>query len=282
MLKPTAAIEYVFVSEQFRGQGIGTHLVEAAASVARQKEKPALKARTIVQDPFGGIYARMLEKAGFMPTDTASLVRFSDNPKTRQAWAEFMETRGRRICKKLEERGYRTISFAEADAELMQRFGEAVKTSFPFHLDPFLFLNNRDQRPVREFSFLTLKGEQPAAYSIVTTVDGKPMSFQQLSAAFQYQGSGAFLLPIAAFVEKWFNTAHPYTLVSAMIYDNNHSMARLIQGFLQPLPVNINTQRFYVLPLQEPQEGHCEHCGHHASCPHTHGPEHSVLRTCRE
>lgn len=67
MLKRGATIEYVFVDEQFRGQGVGTQLVQAAASLAKEQEMPVIKARAIIQDPFGGIFSRLLEKGGSRP-----------------------------------------------------------------------------------------------------------------------------------------------------------------------------------------------------------------------
>jgi len=261
MLKRGATIEYVFVDEQFRGQGVGTQLVQAAASLAKEQEMPVIKARAIIQDPFGGIFSRLLEKVGFQAYDTASLLRFSDNPQTRQAWAEFMERRGSRICTKLQERGFRTVSCAEADAALMERFAREVETSFPAHLNPYQFLDSREHRVVRDFSFIALKGDEPAAYSLLTTVDDRTLTFQQLSASFKYQGSGAFLLPIVAFVEKALHSTHPYKLLSTMVYDRNRSMTSLLQGFLQPFAVNINTQYFYFLPLQEEARCACGACG---------------------
>jgi len=113
---------------------------------------------------------------GFQAHDTASIFRFRNTYQARQAWAEFMERKGRRICKRLEERGFRTISFAEADAELMERFAQAVKTRFPANLNPYSFLDSHDHKVVRDFSFLALKGDEPAAYILLTTIDGKTLS----------------------------------------------------------------------------------------------------------
>lgn len=257
-LKKWAAIEYIFVDEEFRGQGVGTQLVQTAASLAQERGKPVIKAPAIIQEPCGRIFAHLLEKVGFQAHDTASIFRFRNTYQARQAWAEFMERKGRRICKRLEERGFRTISFAEADAELMERFAQAVKTRFPANLNPYSFLDSHDHKVVRDFSFLALKGDDPAAYILLTTIDGKTLSAQQLSVSFQYQRSEAFLLPIAALAEKAFHSPHGYRLLSAMVYNSNSRMISLYQGFLQPLAVNVNTQYFYVLPLQE---GDCSTCG---------------------
>ena len=101
-----------------------------------------------------------------------------------------------------------------------------------------------------------LKGDEPALYTL-DHIDAKPFA-QQLSVSFQYQRSGAFLLPIAALAEKAFHSPHGYRLLSAMVYNSNSRMISLYQGFLQPLAVNVNTQYFYVLPLQE---GDCSTCG---------------------
>ena len=65
-LKKWATIEYIFVDEEFRGQGVGTQLVQTAASLAQERGKPVIKAqissRALRQD-----LCHLLEKVGLGP-----------------------------------------------------------------------------------------------------------------------------------------------------------------------------------------------------------------------
>lgn len=97
-----------------------------------------------------------------------------------------MRRRGSRICKRLRDDGYWVVSFAEAGGDVLQRFQEDWKLHFPTHLDPNTFLNNREHRAVPDYSFIALKGQEPAAYSLVTTIDDSTLSFQHLAASFKY------------------------------------------------------------------------------------------------
>lgn len=241
-----ASLEYVFVEERFRGQGIGSALLKAAVSLVRQRNLGRLKARAVLQNPWGDVYAHILEKTGFQAYDTASIFRFAMDTAAQKRWEAFMQQRGSRICQALRGRGFRTVSFAEAGEDVLQGFLKDTKGRFPAHLDPLTFLNNHEHKCVHDHSFLALKGDEPAAYSIVTTVDGKTLTFQQLSAAFKYQGSGAFLLPVAALVDKLFS-AGQFKQMSAMIYDSNEQMNRLVEALVKPLATSVKKQVFYTL-----------------------------------
>ena len=243
-----ANIEYLFVQDQFRRQGVGAALVAGAAAMAQHKEASVLRARALMGDSFGAAFARILEQAGFEVCDRANLIRVPLDARSKETWEEFMRRRGSRICKRLRDDGYWVVSFAEAGGDVLQRFQEDRKLHFPTHLDPNTFLNNREHRAVLDYSFIALKGQEPAAYSLVTTIDDSTLSFQHLAASFKYQGLGAFLLPIVAFAEK--ATAEGrFKVFSAMIYERNERMNRLVEKFLRPFATAVTEQRFYLLHL---------------------------------
>lgn len=261
-------IDYVFVPEEYRGRGYGTKLVAAATTLAKEREAVGVRARAVMVDPSGEVFAQILERNGFEVYDRARLVSFADDDRTRTAWQEFVQDRAGRICAKLKDRGYWTVSFADASPEVLQHFQEDVKQHFPPHLNPNIFLNNREHRLAADHSFIALKGDECAAYTLVTTIDGKTLSFQQLSASRKHQRSGAFLLPVVATVETAF-AKRQYKLMSAMVYDSNENMNRLVDGFIAPLATSIKTQRFYRLLFQEHlprQECHGEGCQNESCC----------------
>jgi GNAT superfamily N-acetyltransferase len=237
-------INYIFVEENFRSQGIGTRLLEAALSSAKDKAIDLLEASTVLQNPFGEITDHMLKKAGFEIYDTATVIRYANDAKCRGGWDLFMNERGSRICNGLAKRGFVTLSFAEATGSVFERLKEAMIDDFPNNLNPFNFFSDEEQRVVRDYSFITLKNDEPAAFVTVTTLDDKTLVFQQLSAAFKHQGNGAFLLPFAAFMER-FLAGNTYSKAAAIVYDRNDKMQKLVNSFIGPLAESIKTQNLY-------------------------------------
>lgn len=245
-LRPS--ITYFFVQEQMRGRGIGTKLLEEALACARSKSVDRLGSRIVMQNEFGGILDRMLKKAGFEAYTTATIIRYANDDKCKAGWIEFMNERGSRICKGLEKRGYRTLSFDEAPDEVFERLKGAMLHDFPRNLDPYHFIAHREHRVAMDYSFITLKDDMPAAFATVTTLDEKTLVFQQLSTACKYQGSGVFLLPFAAFMQRFLQEA-AYSKASAVVYDSNDKMKKLVEHFLGSMAESMKTQYEYVCML---------------------------------
>ena len=237
-------LTYLFVEEQFRGQGIGTQLLNTVLLYAKNKKLTGIQANVILQNEYGETVDHMLKKFGFEVLNTATIIRYSNDAKCKKEWDLFMEKRGKRICNALEERGFKTLSFAETPTKVFNTLRAAIGSKFPSNLDPFRFFENINDRLVAEYSFVTLKEDEPVAFVTVTTVDDKTLVFQQLSTTFKNQGNGAFLLPFAAFMEK-FLAGDVYSKVSATVYDGNDRMKRLVHSFIGPLAESIKTQNVY-------------------------------------
>lgn len=245
----SASVEYIFVAESFRDQAIATQLLKAATALVLSKDLDMIVARVIPENPFGDILEHLLLKTGFEQYSTATISRF-DNVTSIPAWNKFMEQRGNRICTGLINKGYETISFAEANEEVLEKLKKAMIDSFPVNLNPFRLMAQREPKFVHDHSFITLKDGEPAAFAAVTTIDGKTLFFQQLAAGYKYQGRGAFLLPLASFVAKC-SAEQRYHLASTLVYNGNDRMKILIDRFLQPLATSAKIQNSYRKKLGE-------------------------------
>lgn len=245
-LRPS--ITYIFVQEHMRGRGIGTKLLEAALACASSKSVDRLESSIVMQNEFGGVLDHMLKKSGFEAYTTATIIRYANDDKCKAGWTEFMNERGSRICEGLARRGYRTLSFEEAPDEVFSKLKGAMLHDFPKNLDPFYFISHRELRFVMDHSFITLKDDIPAAFAAVTTLDEKTLVLQQLSTAFKYQGIGAFLLPFAAFMQSFLQKA-AYSKASAVVYDSNDKMKKLVGHFLGGMAESMKTQYEYVRML---------------------------------
>ena len=237
-------LTYLFVKEEFRGQGIGMGLIDAVLLYAKNKKLAGIQAQVVLQNEYGEIIDHILRKKGFEVYNTATIIRYSNDDACKKEWDIFMEKRGKRICNTLEERGFKTLNFAEAPTNVFNTLRTAIGSRFPSNLDPFRYIDNMSDRLVAEYSFVTLKEDEPVAFATVTTVDYRTLVFQQLSTNFRHQSNGAFLLPFAAFMGR-FLTSDVYSKVSATVYDGNSRMKRLVHSFIGPLAESIKTQNVY-------------------------------------
>lgn len=241
---PQPLLTYVFVEEKYRRQSIGTQLIKVAMIHARGMSKEVIKACVISQIEYGYVTDHMLSKIGFEILDTATIIRYANDTSCSRGWTEFMEKRGKRVCQALIERGFKTLPFSEASSEIFDRLKASIGREFQSNLDPFSFINNQYDRLVPEYSFVTLKNGEPVAFATVTTVDDKTLVFQQLSTALNHRGSGAFLLPFVAFMER-FLQGDAYSKVAASISDSNDRMQKVVHSFIGSLAESMKTQNNY-------------------------------------
>ena len=237
-------LTYVFVEETFREQGLGTQLVKAALTHAGGKNAAEVETRVILQNEYGDVSDHMLRNTGFEVMDTSTIIRYANDEKCSRTWAAFMKEKGDRICSALLGHGFKTLPFSEASSETFDRLKAGIGREFPANLNPFSYISNQDDRLVPEYSFITLKNDDPVAFVTVTTVDDKTLVFQQLSTAFRYQGKGAFLLPFVGFMER-FMTGDSYSKASGVVFERNDRMQRLVQSFIGPLAESMKTQNAY-------------------------------------
>lgn len=245
---PTPRLTYVFVEERFREQGIGTQLIKVALTQARDKGVAELETCVIMQNEYGKVTDHILKKLCFEMTETATISRGANDERCSRIWAQFMEQKGKRICSTLEGRGYKTLPFSEVSTETLDRLKISIGREFVSGLDPFTYFFNPNDRLEPEYSFLTVKNDNPVAFVTLTTMDDKTLVFQQLSTGLRHQGNGSFLLPFAAFMKR-FLAGGTYSKVTSVISDKNDKAQRLVQSFFGPLVESIKTQNVYKCKL---------------------------------
>lgn len=244
---PWPVLTYLFVEKQFREKGIGIQLIKAALTLAKERGAAEITACVITENEYGKVVDNMMQKTGFEVADTSTIIRYANDERCRRTWDLFMEKRGGRICNTLVRRGFKTVPFCEVPSEILNELKYSIGREFPSNLDPFLYISDPNDRLVPEYSFVTLKGDKPVAFVTVTTADDKTIVFQQLSVAFRHQERGIFILPFAAFMERFLTGS--YSKVSAVVLDRNERMIRLVQGLIGALAESLKTQVIYKLTL---------------------------------
>lgn len=240
---------YLYVKEELRGRNYSKALLNGAVKEAREKHVLKITARVIPSNRYGSLIVSMLSQFGFSHSNSSSVLRCVADEKGKEAWAAFMADKGNKIVKHLEQRGFITLTYAEAP-EMLDEVANNRNCEFPRYLTPVIYKNSAADRLVYDYSFIVLKNGNPVAYSTATTADGRTMVFQQLAAAEGARGTGAFLLPIVACVEKIIAEGK-YEKISYTVYDSNAEMKNLAKGFLLPLAESVKIQNFYQLILND-------------------------------
>ena len=103
---------------------------KAAVSLVRQRNLGRLKARAVLQNPWGDVYAHILEKTGFQAYDTASIFRFAMDTaaqKMGSIYAAAEQPHSQATPRRASER----VSFAEAGEDVLQGFLKDTKGASP-------------------------------------------------------------------------------------------------------------------------------------------------------
>ncbi|WP_207659110.1 GNAT family N-acetyltransferase [Anaerobacterium chartisolvens] len=247
---PKPKLTYVFVEEAFRGKGIATQLIRDALAFIENRRTAEVEACVILQNKYGDVIDHIFMKTGFEIINTANIIRYANDEKCRRTWAAFMKEKGKRICDTLMRRGYKTFTFSEASLETFEKLKNSIGSQFVSNLDPFTYISDKNDRLVPDYSFITQKDDELAAFVTVTTADDKTLVFQQISIALRHQGNGAFLLPFAAFMERFLGGG-AYNKVAAVILGKNEKMQRLVQSFIGSLSESMKTQNVYQYRLRD-------------------------------
>jgi len=245
---PNPRLTYVFVEEKFREQGIGTQLVKAALTHAEGKNVAEVETYVILQNEYGEVIDHILTKTGFDMIDNSTIIRYANDERCTRLWSEFMKEKGKRICNDLVERGFNTLPFSEASPETFDRLKASIGRDFVLDLDPFSYISNQNDRLIPEYSFITLKNDEPVAFVTITTIDDKTLVLKQLSTALSHQGKGIFLLPFSAFMER-FLSGGIYSMAAGIISDKNEKAQRLLESLIGSLAKSLKTQNVYKCKL---------------------------------
>ncbi len=137
-------------------------------------------------------------------------------------WEEYMDISGNKLCGCLKRQGYYCISLAEADSIIYDMLYNSSENEFGNRLDIKSFFDNPGKNMNKDMSFVTLKDNRIAAYTLVSCPDNKSAVFEHISASQKYAGSGCIILSFANSMES-FNKFNCRRASYAMYDDNTHA-----------------------------------------------------------
>ena len=187
-------IHTIAVNENFRRRGVCRSLLDECIQTAAT-EYIALK---YVPETSNDYFDVFLKKCGFTvsPFQKSAVVSVSEQSKAE--WDGFMNRRGGKLLKRLHDKGYRAVSFTDAEKDILDTLYAEMGVKFPSNLDPRKCPNE----VINSSSFITMVHDRPTAYCVSSTADsGQTAIIEYMASSANYRGTGAFLLCLASSIE---------------------------------------------------------------------------------
>ena len=218
-------LEYIRINEDSLRMGIATALINACVELAPGRN---LECHVTLVDEADLGLMRFLEKLGFEHVDSSDTVVIDRNGTTVRQWEDFMAAKGSGLIRRLEKKGLRVVSMAEAGKTVMSSLEKNLDGRFPDDMNPFFASHDI----LVDYSFIVLKGSEPLAYSIVVSDDGgKTTIVQFLATASDYVGSGVFFMCLASSISA-FARGEQCSKVAYTVFEKNMEMRKIQEKYL--------------------------------------------------
>lgn len=218
-------LEYLWVVENFRRIGIATALMNGCLELAPGRN---LECHVTLVDEADIGFIQFLKKSRFEHYESSDTVVIDRNGTTIRQWEEFMATKGSGLIRRLEKKGLRVVSMAEAGKNVMSSLEKNLDGRFPDDMNPF----SASHDILVDYSFIVLKGSEPLAYSIVVSDDGgKTAIVQFLATASDYVGSGVFFMCLASSISA-FARGEQCSKVAYTVFEKNMEMRKIQEKYL--------------------------------------------------
>lgn len=170
-------LQYIFVMEPYRRQGIAGRLFVAIEDLGRGEKQNRLTI-SLQEKTVGLEYLHnYLIKNNYSIAKKTYIFRYE--LAEFENWYAYMETDGKKLIERLEKKGYRTVSLADIDEKTAQDIGVSEKF-------------------VKQMSFVSFDYEnKPVAHCMGVSPDKISIICDQLFVAADFRKTGVMLLPFA-------------------------------------------------------------------------------------
>ena len=193
-------ITHALTVPKYRKQGVFTELVKYVTETQNKNVRAGIPK----DHPCYSFILKTLLKLDFLPGERVTV--FSCSRKDEDQWRRFMDQKGKRLCETLKRQGYRAVSFAELNEDLLTQLKLSDHSEYANIFHPSMYLENPANRLSWELSFAAVKDGKLAAYCLVTKGDERSAMFDQISVSAGELGMGVILLPYVFSMERFFET----------------------------------------------------------------------------
>lgn len=188
-------ISYVFTKPEFRRRGVMKALIQHAADTF-----PHATQVVMVEDTENAeIVFSTLRELGFEGF-TDRVVYSCSGENLWNKWDSFMQRRVQRLVATLERQGYRAVSFADADENVLRQIYHSDESDYHNELNYKSFFDNAEKGLSMKDSTAVIRDGRLAAYTTVLRPERSSAVFSNISSAQSAIGSGVILMSLAASV----------------------------------------------------------------------------------
>lgn len=209
-------IHYGFTEENYRKKGVFSKLMSHAV---KNLPKP-IKLNILSDHKYYSEVVNVCASMGFAFNSSCNVYRCRSEDFIQ--WEKYMDTSGNKLCSYLEKHGYSCVSFSEADSKIYDMLYHSSENEFENKLDIKAFFDNPNKNMNRAMSFVVIKDNIPAAYTLVSCPDNKSAVFEHISASNLYAGSGCIIMCFAGSMES-FKRLNCKRASYAMYDENTHA-----------------------------------------------------------
>lgn len=232
-------IFYGFTEENYRKKGVFSKLMSHAV---KNLPKP-IKMNILSGHKYYSEAVNVCASMGFAFKSSCSVYRCRAEDFIQ--WEKYMETSGNKLCAYLEEHGYSCVSFDEADSRIYDILYHSSENEFENKLDVKAFFDEPDKNMNKAMSFVVIKDNKPAAYTLISCPDNKSAVFEHLSVSRSYAGSGCMIMCFGKSMEsfKRLNCER----ASYAIYDENTHANSFRKRLLERVTSSVKRSENYIL-----------------------------------
>lgn len=225
-------LNYIYVQENFRKQGVATCLVKALPNYLPPYAR-CLFARVVADHSYAEVASKLLVDGGFLRCSSASIYTCAVTGNRVRGLSAQLREKWKGVFSRQENAGYRYLPFSAVSKDDMSKFIKASYTEFPLVQGMLTSIYDPIDKLDMDKSILALRDNRPAAFGMVTTIDAKTLFFQKLAVSFRDSGKGLSIGLCAAFADTLADSGGCDLLFT--IYEENEKMKRIRDTLLLPL-----------------------------------------------
>ena len=249
--KDCLELVYMVVAEFRRRSGFAKQLLEWAMAYAKNAGLD-LTMRLVKGGVYESAIKKLIEKKGFLITDTSRIFHCKANESTKQIWKETKKRYADGLCAWFDRQGFSSICFEEADDDLKTYAFDEKKGGFDQGFGHLEIVSGMHGKFLEKLSSIAINSsKEPVALSMLLEGDRQSVVFQLTSVAEAYKNTGIIILPIVFSMDQIFQSQ--YETVYFCINDSNQPMRRVAQQLfgnlqdkeIQQFSYTYRNQRFH-------------------------------------
>lgn len=232
-------IQYAFTEENYRRKGVFSKLMRHAV---KKLTKP-IKLNILSDHKYYGETVNVCDSLGFVFKSSCSVYRCRSEDFVQ--WEKYMAASGRKLCAYLEKRGYSCVSFAGADSRIYDMLYHSAENEFENKFNVKAFFDDPNKNMNKDMSFVVIKDNKPAAYTLISCPDSNSAVFEQVSVSHSYAGSGCMIMCFAKSMESFKRLNRKRA--SYAMYDENTHANSFRKRLLERVTSSVKRSENYIL-----------------------------------